>query len=67
MLNNLVLSIMTENAELNDAILGLQTQMDALQTQHFKVLRALADQSETMRAIQKQSDKSLLAFWMMIQ
>ena len=67
MLNNLVLSIMTENVELNGAILGLQTQMDALQTQFFKVLRALADQFDTMRTIQKQSDESLLAFRMMIQ
>ena len=58
---------MIENIELHDAVRGLQTQTDALQTQPSELLLALADQSETMRTIQKQYNENLLAFWTMIQ
>ena len=58
---------MMKNVELNDAVHGLQAQTEVLQTQQSEVLRALADHSNTMKAIQKQSDGNLLAFGTVIQ
>ena len=51
---------MVKNAELNEVVKGLQTQMESLQAQRVEILRVLAEQSENMKALRQQSDDNMM-------
>ena len=53
---------MVKNAELNEVVKGLQTQMESLQAQRVEILRVLAEQSESMKALRQQAEERMLAF-----
>ena len=58
---------MVKNAELNEVVKGLQTQMESLQAQRVDILRVLAEQSESMKALRQQAEERMLAFRSLIQ
>ena len=58
---------MLKNAELNEVVKRLQTQTKALQTQQADILRAIADQSESMKVLRQQGEEQMLAFHSLIQ
>ena len=51
---------MLNNAELNEVVKGLQTQMESVQAQRVEILRVLAEQSENMKALRQQSDDNMM-------
>ena len=56
-----------KNAELNEVVKQLRSQTEALQTQQADILRALADQSESMKVLRQQGEERMLAFRSLIQ
>ena len=58
---------MVKNAELNEVVKGLQTQMESLQAQRVEILRVLAEQSENMKALRQQSDDNMMFVRSLVQ
>ena len=58
---------MLNNAELNEVVKGLQTQMESVQAQRVEILRVLAEQSENMKALRQQSDDNMMFVRSLVQ